>query len=78
MALRPDTKQIEAWAAKLEKVMREAPPGCWLYTASGIAHVMKLGADGKRILKRDKITFDDTAVVYTLNGVKIGMDGGDW
>lgn len=71
-------KEIEAWAKRLEKVMREAPRGCWLYVASGTAHVMKLGPDGKRIMKRDKITFDDKAVVYTLNGVSIGMDGGDW
>ena len=74
----PTGKDIEAWAKKLERVMREAPPGCWLYVASGTAHVLRLDSNGKRIMKRDRITFDDNAVVHTLNGVAIGMDGGDW
>jgi hypothetical protein len=58
--------------------MRDAPKGCWLYIANGTAHVMRLDPYGKRIMKRDRITFDDSAVVYTLNNIRIGMDGGDW
>ena len=67
-----------AWAERLERVFRDAPAGYWFYVANGTAHVMRLDSDGKRIMKRDRITFDDNAVVYTLNDVKIAMDGGDW
>jgi hypothetical protein len=70
--------EITAWAKRLESVFRAAPQGIWFYVASGTAHVLRLDTNGKRKLKRDKITFDDKAVVYTLNGVRIAMDGGDW
>jgi hypothetical protein len=73
-----ETKVVEAWAKRLEAVMRDAPKGCWLYVANGTAHVMRLGPDGKRIVKRDRVTFDQNAIVYTLSGIRIAMDGGDW
>jgi hypothetical protein len=29
-------------------------------------------------VKRDRVTFDQNAIVYTLSGIRIAMDGGDW
>lgn len=72
------TNEAVAWAKRLEKVFREAPKGYWFYVANGTAHVVRLGRDGDRIKKRDKITFDQDAIVYTLMDVPISMDGGDW
>ena len=71
-------KEIKAWAKRLEGVMRQAPKGCWVYVANGTFHVMRLGADGDRIKNRDRITFSQDAIVYTLMGIPISMDGGDW
>lgn len=73
-----ERKKIEAWAERLERVMRDAPKGCWLYIANGTAHVMQLGAEGDRIKTRDGITFSQDAIVYTLLQIPIEMDGGDW
>jgi hypothetical protein len=70
--------EIVKWAKRLESVFRDAPQDVWFYVANGTANVLRLDSNGKRKMKRDKITFDDKAVVYTLNGVPIALDGGDW
>lgn len=70
--------EIRRWSERLEKVFRDAPSGIWFYVANGSAHVLRLEPNGRRKVKRDKVTFDDNAIVYSLTRIPIALDGGDW
>lgn len=67
------TKQEELAIELLKKAARHWPESLWLFSASGMLHVVKRLPDGRKAMVGEGFDPD-----YAIATIDIPNDGGDW
>lgn len=69
------TEEEKIAISALKKLARSWPDSLWLFSASGVLHVMKCNQSGERVMTYSG-GVDQHHIAATISGIP--NDGGDW
>ena len=68
------SKEEKATIAKLKRLEKTWPKTLWIFSASGILNIMKVGDNGEHIYTSQGGVDPE----YVVGEVNVPSDGGDW